>query len=144
MSASELAKFGYVSSAFKVGQRVNATYLGGGNFSLIEKTKLSLTKGSLVIARFVKHVLGKGVTVQISHNKEQHQFGFIPICEITDEINANVVKYIADKSVFAARIIDFDQKVGKPILSARESIVDEKSWKNICPEGTSIAFKEAD
>jgi len=49
-----------------------------------------------------------------------------------------------DKSVFAARIIDFEPKSGKPILSSRESVVDEQNWKNISAEGTSIAFKEAD
>lgn len=74
--------------------------------------------------------------------QKEHQFGFVPICEITDEMNANVLKDI--KAVFAARVIDFEQKTGKPILSARESIVNSKTWTNISPEGTSIAFKEQD
>jgi predicted RNA-binding protein with RPS1 domain len=61
------------------------------------------------------------------------------MCEITDEISGNVVKYLADKSIFAARVIDTD-KNGKLQLSSRESVVSEKSWKEIRPEGASIRF----
>jgi ribosomal protein S1 len=107
-------------------------------------TKIGLSKGSLVTARVVKHIIGKGVTVQLSHNKEQHQFGFLPTCEITDDLSGNAVKYISDKSVFAARIIDFDAKGGKPVVSARESVVEEEGWKTIQPTGSSAAFQLAD
>lgn len=61
------------------------------------------------------------------------------MCEITDEISGNVVKYLADKSIFAARVIDTD-KNGKLQLSSRESVVSEKLWKEIRPEGASIRF----
>lgn len=70
-------------------------------------------------ARYVKHVKGRGVTVQIFDGV----FGFIESCEITDEISGNVVKNLADRSIFAARVIDLD-KSGKMQLSTRESVVD--------------------
>jgi len=67
-----MIKIGSIPANLKVGQRVDACYIGNGNFSLLQKpiTKVGLIKGSLVIARFVKHVVGKGVTVQLSHNSE--------------------------------------------------------------------------
>jgi len=143
---SQLVEFGYIpQSKFKVGQRLEATYLGNDQFSLLPTAwkKKDVKKGDLVTVRFVKNISGKGVTVQVAHNK-QNQFGFVPICEITDEVNANVVRFVEDKKVFAARVIDFDTKSGKPVLSARESVVDDKLWKFTQPEGTSIEFKEAD
>lgn len=83
----------------------------------------------------MKHIKGRGVTVQIADNI----FGFIEACEITDEISGNVVKNLADRSIFAARVIDLD-KNGKLQLSTRESVLDEKTWNEIKPEGTSIRF----
>lgn len=77
-------------------------------------------------------------------SKSDHHFGFIPICELTDQINGNAVSEQADKSIFAARIIDFEAKTGKPILSTRESVVKAETWKNIEPESTSLAFKQED
>jgi hypothetical protein len=141
-----MIKLGTVPANLKVGQRVDAWYIGNGNFSLLEKPmpKVSLSKGSLITARFVKHVVGKGVTVQLSHNQEQNQFGFLPICEITDDLAGNAVKHIADRSIFVARIIDFDSKGGKPIISARESVVDDASWASILPAGSSAVFKQND
>lgn len=123
---------------------MTAIYIGNGQFSLCDKAKgekkINAVKGGLFTVRFVKFVNGKGVTVQYS----QDQFGFVPICEITDDLNSNVVKYISEKAVFAARVIDFDPKANKPIFSARESVVDEASWSSISPSGSSIAFKEHD
>lgn len=89
----------------------------------------------MVTARYVKHIKGRGVTVQISESI----FGFIEACEITDEISGNVVKHLADQSIFTARVIDLD-KNGKMQLSTRESVLDDKTWKEIRPEGTSIRF----
>jgi len=91
----------------------------------------------MVTARYVKHIKGRGVTVQISDSI----FGFIEQCEITDEISGNVVKYLADRSVFAARVIDMD-KNGKMQLSTRESVLDAKSWNETRPEGASVHFQE--
>lgn len=45
--------------------------------------------------------------------------------------------------LFAARVLGFD-KNEKPILSARESILDEKTWGVIGPEGKSIHFQKFD
>ena len=74
--------------------------------------------------RFVKYIAGKGVSAQLTLSKADHQFGFVPICELTDEINQNIVEQISTSCIFAARVIDFETKTGKPILSARESVVD--------------------
>lgn len=98
-------------------------------------SKSTNKRGDLVTARYVKHIKGRGVTVQIADNI----FGFIEACEITDEISGNVVKNLADRSIFAARVIDLD-KNGKLQLSTRESVLDEKTWNEIKPEGTSIRF----
>lgn len=107
---TELAKFGsqiIQSKKYFVGQIISATYVGRGQFSLLEKpiTKKNYKKGELVAARYVKHVAGRGVTVQISDNV----FGFIEMCEITDEISGNVIRYLSEKSIFAARVIDTDK-----------------------------------
>ncbi len=42
-----------------------------------------------MVARFVKAVNGKGITVQIS----EKTFGFIEIVEISDEIIGNICEY---------------------------------------------------
>jgi len=88
---------------------MSVTYVGRGQFSLLEKpitkNKSGHKKGELVTARYVKHVAGRGVTVQISDGI----FGFIEMCEITDEISGNVIKYLSEKSIFAARVIDTDK-----------------------------------
>jgi len=100
-----------MSKKYSVGQSISVTYIGGGQFSLLEKQtdvkdkSSEYKKGDLVTARFVKHIKGRGVTVQIADGL----FGFIEMCEITDEISGNVIKYLADKSVFAARVIDLDK-----------------------------------
>jgi len=41
--------------------------------------------------------------------------------------------------LFVARIIAFD-KHDKPILSSRESIVDDSKWALIGPEGKTVHF----
>lgn len=76
----------------------------------------------MVTARYVKYIPGKGVTAQISLAKADHQFGFVPICEISDENLPNVVQHLVNAGVFAARIIDFETKTGKPILSTRSFV----------------------
>jgi len=89
----------------------------------------------MVIARYVNFIAGRGVTVQLNDNV----FGFIEMCEITDEISGNVIKYLQDKHIFAARVIDTD-KNGKLQLSTRESVLEESSWEQIRPQGTSAKF----
>ena len=128
-----------MNQKYFIGKSISVTYTGKGQFSLLDKQnkKGALKKGDLVVARYVKHIGGRGVTVQLPGN----QFGFIELCEITDEISGNVVKHLADRSIFAARVIDFD-KNGKMQLSARESVVGEMRWKDIRPEGASIRFQE--
>lgn len=79
------------------------------------------------------------MTVQL----DEKNFGFVEMCEITDEVQGNCLKMIMQKQVLAARIIDFD-KNGKIQLSTRESVVSSESWKNIRPEGPSIRFQEQD
>lgn len=54
------------------------------------KEKSTYKKGELVTARYVGIVKGRGVTVQIGENS----FGFVEICEITDEISGNVFKHL--------------------------------------------------
>ena len=96
----------------------------------------------MITARFVKHVPGKGVTVQTGY--KDNQYGFVPLCEITDEVNANATDYLSTIGIFAARVIGHDPKSGKVHLSTRESVLDENSWKLIKPDGTSLEFKELD
>lgn len=103
VAVEELAKHGsqiLLSKKFKVGQRVEVTHIGNNEFSLLSKTEEAAKKtkksskyqkGDLVIARYVKHVRGRGVTVQVGDG----QFGFIEMCEITDEISGNVFKYLS-------------------------------------------------
>jgi predicted RNA-binding protein with RPS1 domain len=88
----------------------------------------------------VKGVSGKGVTVQLSPS----QFGFIELCEITDDLVGNVIDTLAlIQPLFVARVIGFD-KNQKPILSSRESVVNQKSWELIQPSGKSAHFQKFD
>ena len=88
------------------------------------------------MVRAVKPVPGKGLTVQLS----QKQFGFIELCELTDEIVGNVIgSKLSEQPLFLARVIDVSAKNDKPMLSARESVVDEKTWTAI-QEGKSVHF----
>ena len=65
-----------------------------------------MNKGDLVVARLVKGVNGKGITVQISQN----QFGFIEMAEITDDLVGNVIETLSQvQPIFPARIIGFDK-----------------------------------
>lgn len=147
MSAQELEKNGVLKPKIKIGDRVDVTYLGQSNFSLLKGGELAaakkseLKKGDLVVARSVKYVAGKGLAVQLNLS---HSYGFVPICELTDELNANIVHEFVDKAVFACRVIDFEPKTQKPILSCRESVLDQIGWKLISAEGTSAAFNKAD
>ena len=71
ISPSDLVKFGYVTAKVKVGDRMEVTYIGNQNFSmLIENSGVKKTankKGDLVAVRFVKYIVGKGVTVQVTN-----------------------------------------------------------------------------
>jgi hypothetical protein len=82
------------------------------------KTK-SFKKGDLLTVRFVKYIIGKGLSVQLALARNDHQYGFIPICELSDEIKGNAARMISERSIFAARVIEFESKTGKPILSTR-------------------------
>jgi hypothetical protein len=59
-------------------------YHSNGKFSLIkqEDKPAKFEKGDLVLVRAMKIIAGKGLSVQI----DETNFGFIEICEITDEI----------------------------------------------------------
>lgn len=110
MGVDELSKFGsqvFAERNFKIGQKINVTFLGNGQFSMQDNTadQKTFKRGQLVIARYVKLVKGRGITVQINSST----FGFIEVCEITDDISGNVFKFLQKKSVFAARVIDHDK-----------------------------------
>jgi translation initiation factor 2 alpha subunit (eIF-2alpha) len=83
--------------------------MSNGQFSMLEKCvkkdKATYKKGELVIARFVKVVKGRGVTVQVGDNI----YAFVEISEITDEITGNVFKHLQKKMIFIARVIDHDK-----------------------------------
>ena len=101
-----------------------------------EEGAAKLAKGDLFVVRLVKGVHGKGVTIQL----DAKTFGFIELCEITDDLVGNVIETLEQLSpIFAARIIAFD-KHQKPLLSARESVVQQKSWDLISPAGKSVHF----
>lgn len=42
-----------------------------------------------------------------------------------------------------ARVISFD-KHDKPVLSSRESVIDDSKWALIGPEGKSVHFQKFD
>jgi len=72
------------------------------------------------VARLVKGVNGKGITVQITPT----HFGFIEMAEITDDLVGSVIETLSQvQPLFPARIIGFD-KNQKPLLSSRESVVE--------------------
>ena len=90
------------SQKFSVGKKIEVTYLGGSNFSLLEKKLIGsfadgkqkqYKKGQLLTVRAVKPVIGKGVTVQY----DAENFGFIEMCEVTDEICGNVFQELMQK-----------------------------------------------
>jgi len=123
---------------FKIGQKLSVKYIQNGQFSLLDsifKEKTTYKKGELVTARYVGIVKGRGVTVQVGEST----FGFVEICEITDEISGNVFKHLQKKMVFTARVIDHDRN-GKMQFSTRESVVDQESWASIKPEATTLKF----
>lgn len=63
----------------------------------------------------------------------------IGLCEITDEVTANMQMQWAEKMLFVARVIDLDAK-NNIYASSRESITDEKMWKLVSPQGKSVNF----
>lgn len=116
MSTTELAQFGssYLEGGaqkLKAGNRVDVRYIGNGRFSmLLDEDKSDLEIGKLVTARFIKVVPGKGISVQISSQKGSEVYGFIEVCEITDEIVGNVFQLVQSRRVFAARLIGQDKQ----------------------------------
>lgn len=146
VDAKSLAKGQELEKMFKLGQTIEATYIENESFSLTGQAEKAgeVKKGDLVAVRFVKYIPGKGLTVQLSLSKKGHQYGFVPICEITDENEPTVVERIFKAGIFAARVIDFETKTGKPILSAREFATTDATWKTIGGDASSIAFKKAD
>lgn len=121
-SATLIQEGGSCLQRFKVGASVKVYYTKDGEFSLAKDTAErsgKLAKGDLFVVRLVKGVHGKGVTVQL----DAKTFGFIEICEITDDLVGNVIETLEQLSpIFAARVIAFD-KHQKPLLSARDSVV---------------------
>ncbi len=55
------------------------------------KEKSKLNKGDLVVARLVKGVNGKGITVQINSST----YGFIDMAEITDDLVGSVIETLS-------------------------------------------------
>lgn len=90
---------------YKIGQRV-ALVFKQGRFVPVDAKKPVFEIGTLVIARYVKTLQGFGVTVQL----DEKTFGMIELCELTDEVVANVARSVADRGVFLARIIGTDKK----------------------------------
>ena len=111
----------------------------GGRFSLKDVATDTYEVGSLVVVRYVKPVQGFGVTVQL----DEKTFGMIELCELTDEVAANVCQTASEKSIFLARIIGTDKK-GRLQLSSRESVTDQEMWNLTKPDGSSAHFKTAD
>jgi len=60
----------------------------------------------------------------------------IELCELTDEVAANVTQSANEKGIFPARIIGTDKK-GRYQLSSRESVVDQEMWNLTKPDGSS-------
>ena len=72
-SIENLAKFGpeiIMNQKYFIGKSIPVTYIGKGQFSLLDKQnkKGAPKKGDLVVARYVKHIGGRGVTVQLPGN----------------------------------------------------------------------------
>ena len=116
-------------------------YEANGQFSILKKdVEKKIAKGDLVVARLVKGVNGKGITVQTAPN----QFGFIEMAEITDDLVGSVIDTLSElQPLFPARVIGLD-KNQKTVLSSRDSVVDPKSWEVIGPSGKSGQFQKFD
>lgn len=118
--------------------RISLTYQHG-KFSVGDKATTSYEKGDIVVVRFVKAIKGYGITVQL----DQKTFGSIEFCELSDDITSNVALEAQSQGIFVARVIDHDKK-GRLQLSARASILEQKTWHLIQPEGTSSKFLQED
>lgn len=136
LSESNAAKA--LAKKYKVGQRVSLMFKQG-RFVPIDTKTSAYEVGALVIVRYVKYLQGYGITVQI----DEKTFGMIELCELTDEVAANVARFTADRGVFLARIIGTDKK-SRFQLSSRESVVDQEMWSLTKPDGASAHFKTAD
>ena len=113
----------YITENFKEGQKVKLVY-NNGKFVCPGISKQEFAKGDLAVVRFVKAIKGFGVTVQLN----QKTFGSIELCELSDDITANVAAEAQKRGVFIARVIDQDKK-GRLQLSARESILSNDMWR---------------
>lgn len=78
----------------------------------------------MCVARYVKIQPGFGITVQMN----KYAFGMIELCELSDEIQGQIVKHIKAKNLFLARVIDTDDK-GRLMLSSRDSVIE--NWSTI-------------
>lgn len=92
--------------------------------------------GTKALCRYVKFRDGFGATVQITQN----QYGFVDLCEIDDDIVPGVNEILKEKMFFFARIIDVYKS--KPQLSARQSLLDDKSYELLTNDSSSLEFKE--
>lgn len=71
-----------------MGQRISLVH-NNGKLRVHQEgveSKVSFEKGDLAVVRFVKAIKGYGVTVQLN----EKTFGVIELCEMTDDITANV------------------------------------------------------
>lgn len=98
-----IAKF--LSKKYKVGKTISLTHNQGKFFPTDKEAKTTYEKGDLVVVRFVKSI-GFGVSVQL----DEKTFGLIELCELTDEVTANVAAFFSEKGLFIARVIDTDKK----------------------------------
>ena len=130
ISADDLKKQSVfkILSKYKVGSHIDVKYNNGRFTTSLEGR--SHIKGDLLPVRFVKSTAGFGISVQI----DAKTFGTIQLCEISDEITANLIQQTRQKSIFNARIIDTD-KNGRLMLSSRQSVVDD--WQTIYQGGTA-------
>lgn len=66
------------------------------------------------------------------------------MAEISDDLVGSLIDTLAlIQPIFPARVIDLD-KNQKLVLSARDSVVQPKSWELISPAGKSVHFQKFD
>lgn len=90
MDAEQLITEGSsILETFRQGAHIKVYYESTGQFSVTNKktTDKKASNGDLTVARLVKGVNGKGITVQTAPT----QFGFIEMAEITDDLVGSVI-----------------------------------------------------
>ena len=90
--ASDLDSYGDdLKEEFKVGERISLFYQGCERqmelFSVRAEAAPTVLEGSLQLARVVKILPGKGATLQMGPKA----FAFLDICEVSDDLEANVL-----------------------------------------------------